>query len=56
VNNGNGSNDVVYDDLSIKVIKDSRDTATSVDGIVSELKALPSIQNAEFTIVDFEDA
>jgi hypothetical protein len=37
------------------VIKDSRDTTTSVDGIVSELKSLPSIQNAEFTTVDFQD-
>jgi hypothetical protein len=40
--------------LTIKVIKDARDS-TLVDGIVDELKNLPSIQNAEFTIVDFQD-
>jgi hypothetical protein len=35
------------------VIKDDRDSSISVNGIVDELKSLPSTQNAEFTIVDF---
>gem|GEM_PF-997535 len=44
-----------YDDLSIRVIKDARDTTFNVDTILNEMKSLPSIAKAKVEVVDFAD-
>ncbi len=44
-----------YDDLSIRIIKDARDTSFNVDTVLTEMKALPSIAKAKIEVVDFAD-
>jgi len=44
-----------YDDLTIKVIKDARDSTFDTDTVLKEMKLLPSISNAEIEVVDFSD-
>lgn len=54
---GNNGTPIVanYDDLTVTVITDSRDTLTPVDDLVSELEKLPSISNAKVVKKDFWD-
>lgn len=44
-----------YDDLSIRLIKDARDTTFNPDAILTEIKKIPSIAKAKIEVVDFAD-
>jgi hypothetical protein len=51
----NPTNGIVYEELTLKIITDKRDTETPVDMIVNQLKELPSIQLANIEELDFSD-
>jgi len=50
-----GETKVKYDKLSVKVIKDARDTTLDPTLIVNELKMLPSVSGSKIEILDFSD-
>ncbi|MDD3145218.1 MAG: thioredoxin domain-containing protein [Candidatus Gracilibacteria bacterium] len=51
----NGATNVKYDKLTVKVIKDSRDSTLNADAIVTEMKKIPSIAAAKIEVLDFAD-
>lgn len=51
----NWSTNIKYDKLTVKVIKDARDSTLDADAIVTEIKKLPSIAWAKIEILDFAD-
>lgn len=50
-----GNGNVKYDELTIKVITDTRDSSIDANNIIEEMKLLPSISGAKFEVKDFAD-
>lgn len=56
VNNGSTSNEQAnYEDLTLEVITDERNSTSQVEDILGQLKQLPSISNADIVERDFSD-